>query len=288
MPGCHNPAMRNAGRAALAGTVLAVALLAWAAFAGGGAGPAATGSALADETGQSPEPGERIRGIDVSRFQGVIDWRRVARTKNSFAFVQASRGSGADCAVEPTRCGPDEYYVSNYIGATENGLRVGAYHRAFASGESRRKARRDARREARIFLETVETAGGVARGDLRPVLDVETPFVGLNPARLRLWIKVWLRKVRRGTGVKPMIYTNASSWQATGDTQRFARRSHRLWIANFGVEAPAVPAANWGGAGWAVWQFTSTGRVRGISGNVDKNRLGVPLPKIVARPRQVG
>ncbi|HKJ36929.1 MAG TPA: GH25 family lysozyme, partial [Solirubrobacterales bacterium] len=165
---------------------------------------------------------------------------------------------------------------------TANGLRAGAYHRAFASGGNRRRAKADARREARVFVRSV---GGVVRGDLRPVLDVETPFTRLNARRLRLWIRTWLKRVERKTGVRPMIYTNASSWAATGDTRRFARRNYRLWVANFGVDEPAVPAGNWAGAGWAVWQHTSTGSVRGISGNVDKNKLGVPIAKITARPR---
>jgi lysozyme len=230
----------------------------------------------------APASAEQVRGIDVSRFQGDIDWPRVGQTKNAFAFVQASRGSGSDCLVAPEHCGPDPYWQVNYLGAKEAGLRAGPYHRAFASGSNRRQARRDARREARVFNRTV---GELERGDLRPVLDVETPFVDLNPARLRLWIKIWTRRVQRRLGVRPMIYTNASSWAATGDTRRFARRGFRLWVANYGVSSPLVPAENWAGRGWAVWQFTSSGRVRGIQGNVDKNRLGVPIAKITARPR---
>ena len=222
---------------------------------------------------------KRKRGIDVSRFQGVIDWVAVGETKNRFAFVQASRGSGRDCAVEPDRCGPDEYYLRNYVGATVNGLRVGPYHRAFASGSNRRRAKKDARREARVFTRAV---GELADGDLIPVLDVETPFTQLNPSRLRLWIRVWLSRVERKLGARPMIYTNFSSWQATGDTQRFALAGYPLWVANFGVDSPAVPAADWAGASWSVWQFTSSGRVRGIAGNVDKNRLAVPLRRLRA------
>lgn len=229
----------------------------------------------------SPAAARKARGIDVSRFQGVIDWVAVGETRQRFAFVQASRGSGRDCLVAPTECGPDQYYPRNYTGAKAVGLRAGAYHRAFASGSSRRKARRDARREAKVFLGAV---GEVVRGDLLPVLDLESPFVDLNANRLRLWIRVWLRRVEKATGVKPMIYTNHSSWQATGDTQEFALEGHRLWVANFGVPGPLVPALDWADLGWSVWQHTSTGRVRGVSGNVDKNKLAVRLRELVARP----
>lgn len=219
----------------------------------------------------------RVRGIDVSRFQGLIDWELVGETRNEFAFVQASRGSGDDCAVVPRRCGPDRKYERNYGGARAAGLAVGAYHRGFASGKTRKKARADARAEARVFVEQV---GELASGDLLPVLDVETPFTELNQRRLRLWIRAWLKKVRRKLGVKPMIYTNNSSWQATGNTTRFARRGHKLWVANFDVPSPAVPAANWAEQGWTVWQFTSTGTVKGIEGPVDKNKLAGELEEI--------
>lgn len=263
------PRRAGIGGAALAAIACAVfACLAAVAFA---------------QTPPEPEPPRKqLRGIDVSRFQGVINWERVGKTKNSFVWAQASRGSGSDCAVAPTECGRDAFYLRNYVGASRNGLRVGAYHRAFASGKTRRKARADARAEARVFT---KAAGEIQRGDLRPVLDVESPFINLTKSRLKLWIKTWMRGVQRRTGVRPMIYTNNSSWQATGDTQRFALKGYKLWVANFGVDSPLVPAGDWAGRSWAVWQFTSTGSVRGIEGNVDKNRLAVPLSKITARPR---
>jgi GH25 family lysozyme M1 (1,4-beta-N-acetylmuramidase) len=220
------------------------------------------------------------RGIDVSRFQAGIDWSAVAGTKISFVFAQASRGSGNDCLVRRRRCGPDNFYGRNVAGAQGVGLPVGPYHRAFASGRTRKLAKADARREARVFSRAVLEAGD---SDLRPVLDVESPFTGLDSARLRLWVRIWLERVERKLGVKPMIYTNAASWAATGDTLRFARRGYRLWVANFGVRSPLVPAGNWAGRGWSIWQFTSSGSVRGIDGNVDKNKLGVPLSRIKAR-----
>ena len=219
------------------------------------------------------------RGIDVSRFQGGIDWAEVGTTKVKFAFVQASRGSGTDCLVAEDDCGPDPLYAFNHEGAEGERIKVGAYHRAFASGATRKQARRDARVEARVFSRAV---GKLDRRDLVPVRDLESPFVRLNKQRLVYWIRTWLDKVEEKLGAKPMIYTNVSSWSATGDTTRFARQGYPLWVANFDVETPLVPAANWNGLGWSVWQFTSTGRVRGIAGHVDKNKLAVPLSALKA------
>lgn len=223
---------------------------------------------------------KRVPGIDVSRFQDEIDWERVGETNVGFAFVQASRGSGDDCAVVADRCGADEFYEANYLGARAAGIRVGAYHRAFANGRGRASAKRDARAEANLFVEQV---GALRKRDLIPALDVESPFGDLNERSLRAWVRAWLKRVRRKLGVRPIIYTNASSWQATGDTAKFARAGHPLWVANFGVESPSVPADNWNGTGWSIWQFTSSGSVKGIDGPVDRNRLRVGLSKISVR-----
>jgi len=219
----------------------------------------------------------RARGIDVSRFQGEIHWTQVATTNIEFAFIQASRGSGDDCVVVPERCGADEFYARNRRRARAGGIRVGAYHRAFADGGGLAEAKSDARAEAKVFLQQV---GSLRSGELLPALDVEAPFGDLNARQLRTWIRTWLRRVEETLGVKPLIYTNYSSWQETGDTTAFAQAGHRLWIANYGVAEPLVPADEWAREGWSIWQFTSSGRVRGIRGPVDKNRLSVGLRKI--------
>jgi GH25 family lysozyme M1 (1,4-beta-N-acetylmuramidase) len=218
----------------------------------------------------------RPLGIDVSRFDHAIDWASVASSGVSFAFIEASRGTGDDCAVKPAECGADPLYATNYAGARAAGLRVGAYERAFASGPTVAEARADAAAEAELFIAQV---GQLHAGDLLPVLDVETPFNGLNPDRLRVWIRAWMKRVRARLGARAIIYTNATSWQATGNTSEFAA-GHPLWIANFGVSRPSVPAANWGGRRWSIWQFTSSGAVPGIPGRVDEDRLKVRLGKL--------
>jgi GH25 family lysozyme M1 (1,4-beta-N-acetylmuramidase) len=226
---------------------------------------------------------ERIPGIDVSRFQGRINWEQVAGDEIEFAFVQASRGSGNDCTVASDRCGPDEFYDRNYKRAREAGIRVGPYHRTFTGGRGPKSVRADAREEANVFL--AEVGQDYGPNDLPPVLDVESPFNDLSGALLRRWIRNWLVKVEKELGVRPLIYTNVSSWSATGNTTRFAQQGYRLWVANFDVDRPLVPAENWGGFGWSIWQYTSTGRVSGVSGDVDRNHARVPLDDLdVAGP----
>jgi GH25 family lysozyme M1 (1,4-beta-N-acetylmuramidase) len=225
----------------------------------------------------SASAGTKAMGIDVSRFQGPIDWPTVATTGIRFAFVQASRGSGADCTVKPGQCGADPMFATNRVAAEANGIRVGAYHRAFAAGGTPEDARADAVAESDVFLGAV---GSLQSGELVPVLDVETPFSGMTATTLRTWIRVWVKRVNKRLGRKPMIYTNASSWGATGNTLEFAKAKYPLWVAEWGVSRPSVPASNWAGHSFSVWQYSSSGTVAGISGKVDQDRLGTGLAKI--------
>jgi GH25 family lysozyme M1 (1,4-beta-N-acetylmuramidase) len=223
------------------------------------------------------DAGRRAVGIDVSRFQRTIDWPSVAGAGVRFAFVQASRGSGADCKVKPQECGPDPYFAVNRVAAKTAGIRVGAYHRGFASGGTPEAARADALAEAEVFLAAV---GALESGELVPVIDVETPFTGMTATTLRTWVRVWVKRVNQRLGRKPMIYTSATSWAHTGNTAEFAKAKYPLWVAHWGVSRPSVPARNWAGRGYSVWQYTSSGHVSGISGRVDMNRLGTGLAKI--------
>jgi lysozyme len=244
------------------------------------ASAAALASLIAVLTAPTAVAAPRTLGIDVSRFNGAIDWAQVAGAGVQFAFVQASRGSGADCTVKPAQCGADPLWAANAPAARAAGVRIGAYHRAFATGATRAEARADAGAEAAVFIAQV---GDVPRGDLLPVLDVESPFTGLTPGRLRTWVETWMKRVHKGVGVKPLIYTNATSWAATGNTTMFAA-GHPLWIAQWQVAKPTlVPAANWAGRGWTVWQFTSSGSIPGISGRVDMDYLRAGLGKILVR-----
>jgi lysozyme len=224
--------------------------------------------------------GTKAMGIDVSRFQGAIDWASVAGSGIRFAFVQASRGSGLDCTVKPDQCGADPYFAANRLAAKAVGIRVGAYHRAFASGGTDAAARADALAEADLFIAQVAS---LQQGELIPVLDAESPFTGMTSTTLRTWIRVWVKRVRKRLGRKPMIYTNASSWSATGNTTEFAKARYPLWVAEWGVSKPTVPANNWARRSYWVWQYTSSGRVPGISGRVDMDRLGKGLAKITVR-----
>ena len=213
-------------------------------------------------TDRSARAASTLPGIDVSHWQGTIDWVRVADAGTTFAFMKATEDTWY---VDPT-------YATNRAGARANGIRVGAYH--FAQPDP---APGDARKEARWFVRHAQPQAG----DLLPVLDIETSG-GLDPTELMAWSKRWVSEVRRLVGVRPLVYTSPYGWQIRfDDSDELARWGSPLWVAHWGVSSPTLPAQGWGGRGWTVWQYTSEGRVAGIRGDVDRDVLnGVDLDAI--------
>ena len=193
-------------------------------------------------------------GIDVSHWQGDIDWSKVAAAGYAFTFLKATDDTDY---VDPT-------FAANRAGARANGLEVGAYH--FARPDA---SAGDARQEAIHFVDVANPQPG----DLLPVLDIETS-AGLDQSEVTRWARTWVATVTELTGVTPFVYTSPYGWaDRTGDTPLLARDGSPLWVAHWGVSSPTLPADGWDGHGWTVWQHTSTGHVNGISGNVDLDRL---------------
>jgi len=206
------------------------------------------------KTPRPSDSGARLEGIDVSKWQGAINWSQVAASGKRFAIIRASAGSLTT----------DEWYSANRSGAKANGIPMGAYH--YANPDS---AANDALNEANFFLSRATPA----RGELIPALDVEVTN-GLSVPAMQAWVSTWLQRVTSVLGVRPMIYTSPNFWaNALADTRQFADAGYRIvWVAHWGVTEPRVPASNWGGNGWTFWQYTSQGSVPGISGNVDLDR----------------
>jgi GH25 family lysozyme M1 (1,4-beta-N-acetylmuramidase) len=197
------------------------------------------------------------QGIDVSHWQGWIDWRRVARSGVDFAIAKATEGTWM----------VDDRYRANKAGAQRAGIRFTAYHFANPSGR-----RRDAVREADYFVRHARLNGW----NLIPALDLEA-HGGLRPRELTDWTLRWLRRVEKKLGVKPMLYTAPGFWHdRMGRTPRIAKAGYRtLWIAHWGTHRPAVPTP-WRGAGWTIWQWTETGQVSGVATPVDRNLYSGP------------
>jgi GH25 family lysozyme M1 (1,4-beta-N-acetylmuramidase) len=191
-------------------------------------------------------------GIDVSHWQGTIDWVKVAASGRTFAFAKATEGTSF----------LDDHYAKNKAGAMGQGMLFGAYHFA-------RPGSNDPVAEANWFVDNI----GLQQGMMVPALDLEVTG-GLGPTALTTWTKAWLAQVASRTGVKPLIYTSPSFWRTNlNDSRWFADNGYSiLWVAHWKVASPSVPGSNWGGHSWTFWQYSSDGTVPGISGRVDLDR----------------
>jgi lysozyme len=212
-----------------------------------------------------------ILGIDVDNYKPPIDWLTVAKTKKvTFAFAKASEGATFK----------DATFATNWAGMKSAGIIRGAYHffRPIKSVED----------QVENFLEMLPK---LSQGDLPPVLDLEpypddvrAQWESISVDERISKSKEWLVKVEAKLGIKPIIYTVASFWEELmGDTEDLVE--YPLWIANFKSDyknsKPAVPANNWGGEGYAIWQFTESGSVMGVNGVVDRNIFKGNLSKLL-------
>jgi lysozyme len=198
--------------------------------------------------------GDDLTGIDVSHFQGDVRWSDVVNDGVGFAIAKATEG----------RLYQDDEYARNKERAEALGLPFTAYHVASPDTTAN-----DALLEADNFVDTAD----LVPGNLRPALDLEKTG-GLGSKKLRAWVKAWLAEVEARLGVKPIIYTSPSFWHDKMSNSRwFANNGYALWIAHWHVAAPRVPARNWAGQGWTIWQYDDCGSVAGIDGCVDLDRL---------------
>jgi GH25 family lysozyme M1 (1,4-beta-N-acetylmuramidase) len=192
------------------------------------------------------------RGIDVSHWQGSIDWIGAVGDGYTFVFAKATEGA---TLTDPT-------YPINRAGALGTGMRVGAYHFARPGGSGDAAIVASAIAQADHFVDVAQPRAG----DLPPVLDLEATG-NLSATALAEWTEAWLDHVEARTGVKAVIYGSPNFWKTRlGDSSVFAGAGHPLWIAHWTKNgSPLVPAGNWGGRGWTFWQWTNCSSFRGVT-----------------------
>lgn len=187
------------------------------------------------------------KGIDVSKFQGAPNFATVRGAGYRFVWVKATEGQDFT----------DPAFWRNAKAARDAGLKVGAYHFL------RPRAGRSGAVEARWFHEHLVLAH-LGKGDLRPVLDVETTALG--PTNTRRYVREALNELRRLTGIRPLFYTYPSFLEGEWPTDLAVIAD--LWIAHYQVAKPTLPKP-W--AQYVAWQFSSDGSVPGIAGRCDLN-----------------
>lgn len=185
-------------------------------------------------------------GIDISKWQGDVDWNKVANAGVKFAFVRASHGLNTI----------DQWFDSNWAEARAAGIHVGVYQ-YFEPGQS-------ATAQADLLLDMM---GPLQPGDLPPVIDVES-HGNLSSATVAAAVTTWVARVEAATGVKPIIYTGRYFWQDYVKTSAFS--TYPLWIAHYTNGCPNLPS-QW--SDWTAHQYTDKGTINGVSGPTDTNRF---------------
>jgi lysozyme len=210
----------------------------------------------------------RAIGVDVSEFQGSINWTSVKNAGINFAFIRATYGQNSD----------DATFTTNATNAANAGMMAGYYHYAYYDLANHTPAS-----EANNFWNAIKTYIKADGKHLMPVLDVEEGSAlgsGTGVSSLTAWVKAWCTDVQNlaaaaGLYVVPMVYCSSSPAGSYFDST--IPQKIPLWVANYtGTTTPQTSEPTAGTGEWQTWQFwqyTSSGSVSGISGNVDRDVL---------------
>lgn len=212
------------------------------------------------ESASSPT---RLPGIDVSHWQGTINWDRVFAGGSEYAIIKATESTGF---VDPK-------FKTNVEQATRAGVAVGAYHFARpGTGVG------DAAAEANFFVDTILPQVQSGNMHIRPVLDLEVNDSNMSWQALSDWAGTFMQTVQDrfatelpdlGQPVRPILYANSNYAQNLSDTLT----NNDLWVAHYRHDPTLEPNAGKWGSDWLMWQYSDNESVSGISGGVDANVL---------------
>ncbi len=189
-----------------------------------------------------------VQGIDISKYQGDVDWRRVGDSGVRFAYLKVSEGGDH----------VDDRFYQNWAGAAAAGVPRGVYHFMYWC--------RTASDQALWFTQAVPQDPT----QLPPVLDVEWNHASetcpqqTTPEDARAKIRKMLEIMEYHTGKRPIIYTDIAFHR---DVLQGRFPGYEFWLRSVAAE----PHQRFADRPWTFWQYSSTGRVPGISGDVDKN-----------------
>ncbi|MFS1519409.1 GH25 family lysozyme [Bacillus sp. SCS-151] len=193
---------------------------------------------------QQRNPANNVKGIDVSHWQGNIDWNKVKSDNIEFAYIKASEGTTF----------VDSNLENNYNNAKQAGIKVGFYHFGTPS--------QSPLDEASWFLNVTSNY----HNDLPHVLDIEQNNQ-LSKAQITQYCEQWLSSIEERSNYQPILYTYSSFAKSYLES---TLGKWPLWIAQYEVEKPNDNEI-WDS--WAIFQYTDSGTINGITGNVDMNEM---------------
>jgi len=197
--------------------------------------------------GRSPDS-YPVHGIDLSRWQGLVDWPQARAEGVNFAYLKATEGGDI----------LDPVFATNWSAAAKAGVPRGAYHFFYFC--------RPAEEQARWFIRNVPRSPAA----LPPVLDLEwTPFSPTctrrpPAAEIRAEAERFMAVLEQHYGQRPLIYTSVDFY-ADNDLQRLPRAE--FWLRSVADH----PSETYPGQIWTFWQYSGTGIVPGIAGKTDLN-----------------
>lgn len=185
---------------------------------------------------------DKVVGFDVSQYQGAIRWDAIHVVENTyplqFVFIRATAGKDKE----------DTQFATNWQQAKKYHFIRGAYHYY--------RPNENSLEQANNFIKTVQ----LAKGDLPPVLDIESLPKNQSVDSLKVGLKRWLEKVTAHYKIRPILYTNEKYYE---DFLKDSFSEYPFWIANYNFFVEDIQDD------WLFWQFTEKATIEGINGNVD-------------------
>ncbi len=191
-----------------------------------------------------PSSNETYDGIDVSEWQGSIDFEKVKQSGIDIVYIKSSQGSNY---IDP-------YFREHYTNAKSNGLNIGFYHFLTAFNES------DARKEAEFFASVINGLSS----DCRLAMDFEE-FGDLSKDEINSISRVFLETVKELTGKEVVIYSDAYNARVTFNSS--LANDYPIWVADYNVTEPEN--GNW--SSWIGFQYSNDGIIPGINARVDRD-----------------
>lgn len=194
----------------------------------------------------SPSGDTIYEGIDVSSWQGEIDFSQVKASGIEVVYIKSSEGFRS----------VDSYFEQNYTNAKNAGLKVGFYHYVTA------RSVEDAVRQANFFVSTISGKNP----DCKLAMDFES-FGSLGREEINQIALTFMQTVKNVSGKDVIIYSDEYNANSTFESNL---ATYPLWVAQYEVSEPTV-REHWNN--WAGWQYTDRGEVPGISSYVDRDKF---------------
>lgn len=193
-------------------------------------------------------------GLDVSEYQGKIEWNKLGKIEDTFAlsfvFIRATAGKDKI----------DSEFKRNWNGAKKNDIIRGAYHYY--------RPNENSILQANNFIKTVH----LNKGDFPPVLDIEKLPKSQSLDSLKVGLRRWLTKIEKHYKIKPIIYSGESYYN---DFLKREFSDYPFWIANYNIWKKKPEKE------WLLWQFTEKAKVEGVEGMIDLNVFNGDFVKFI-------